>query len=104
MFITIIGIPFGLQAFKLAGFSLWPFGRMMVKKQGARTGSLIGNVLWFVFAGIWMAIAHLVAALVFAITIIGIPFAVASIRLAEAALFPFGREVVPMAEGRARSA
>jgi uncharacterized membrane protein YccF (DUF307 family) len=102
MFVTIIGIPFGVQAFKLAGFSLWPFGRMMVKKAQPRTGSVIGNVLWFIFAGLWLALGHLVSALLFAITIIGIPFAIASLRLAEAALFPFGREVVPLAEGRSR--
>jgi uncharacterized membrane protein YccF (DUF307 family) len=104
MFVTIIGIPFGVQAFKLAGFSLWPFGRMMVKKKSQpRTGSLIGNVLWFIFAGLWLALGHLLSALLFAITIIGIPFAIASLRLAEAALFPFGREVVPHAEARNRS-
>jgi uncharacterized membrane protein YccF (DUF307 family) len=103
MFVTIIGIPFGVQAFKLAGFSLWPFGRMMVKKAQPRTGSLIGNVLWFILAGLWLALGHLLSALLFAITIIGIPFAIASLRLAEAALFPFGREVVPLAEGRGRS-
>jgi uncharacterized membrane protein YccF (DUF307 family) len=103
MFVTIIGIPFGVQAFKLAGFSLWPFGRMMVKKAQPRTGSLIGNVLWFILAGLWLALGHLLSALLFAITIIGIPFAIASLRLAEAALFPFGREVVPISEGRGRS-
>lgn len=103
MFVTIIGIPFGIQAFKLAGFSLWPFGRMMVKKTGARTGSLLGNLLWFIFAGFWLALAHLGSALVFAITIIGIPFAIASVRLAEAALFPFGREIVPLEEARTRA-
>ena len=103
MFVTIIGIPFGVQAFKLAGFSLWPFGRKMVKKPGPRTGSLIGNVLWFILAGFWLALGHLLSALLFAITAIGIPFAIASLRLAEAALFPFGHEVVPLAEGRTRS-
>lgn len=103
MFVTIVGIPFGLQAFKLAAFSLWPFGRMMVKKTPPRTGSLIGNVLWFIFAGLWLALGHLLSALLFAITIIGVPFAIASLRLAEAALFPFGREVVPLSEGRART-
>ena len=96
MFLTIIGIPFGIQAFKLAGFSLWPFGRMIVKKPGAGAGSAIGNIIWFIFAGWWLALGHLFAAVLFAITIIGIPFAVASVRLAGAALIPFGREVVPI--------
>jgi uncharacterized membrane protein YccF (DUF307 family) len=102
MFITIIGIPFGVQAFKLAAFSLWPFGRVMVRKRGAGTGSLIGNLLWFLFAGWWLALGHLFSALVFAITIIGIPFAIASMRLAEASLLPFGREVVSLEEARHR--
>jgi uncharacterized membrane protein YccF (DUF307 family) len=73
------------------------------KRPETESGSLIGNVLWFIFAGLWLALGHLVSALLFAITIIGIPFAIASLRLAEAALFPFGREVVPLAEGRSRS-
>jgi uncharacterized membrane protein YccF (DUF307 family) len=102
MFVTIIGIPFGIQAFKLAGFSLWPFGRVMVRKTRPGTGSLLGNILWFIFAGFWLALGHLVSALFFALTIIGIPFAVVSIRLAEAALLPFGREVVSLTEARSR--
>ena len=104
MFVTIIGIPFGIQAFKLAGFSLWPFGRVMVRRSGPGAGSLIGNILWFIFAGLWLALGHLVSAFLFAITIIGLPFAVVSIRLAEAVLMPFGREVVTLEEARSRSA
>lgn len=100
MLVTIIGVPFGIQAFKLAGFSLWPFGRMMVTKPGAGAGSVLGNVLWFIFAGWWLALGHLGSALLFAITIIGIPFAIASVRLAGAALVPFGREVVPLTNRR----
>lgn len=103
MFLTIIGIPFGIQAFKLAGFSLWPFGRIMIRKSRPSTGSLLGNILWFIFAGFWLALGHLVGALLFALTIIGIPFAIVSVRLAEAALMPFGREVVTLAEARTRS-
>jgi uncharacterized membrane protein YccF (DUF307 family) len=104
MFVTVIGIPFGIQAFKLAGFSLWPFGRIMVKKSRTSAGSLVGNILWFIFAGFWLALGHLVSALLFAVTIIGIPFAIVSIRLAEAVLLPFGREVVTLEEARSRSA
>jgi uncharacterized membrane protein YccF (DUF307 family) len=62
----------------------------------------LGNILWFIFAGFWLALGHLVSALFFALTIIGIPFAVVSIRLAEAALLPFGREVVSLTEARSR--
>jgi uncharacterized membrane protein YccF (DUF307 family) len=97
MFILIITIPFGVQAFKLAGFTLWPFGRTLVRREGAhRALSIIGNVIWFVLAGVWIAIGHVISAVLCAITIIGIPFAVAHLKLAGAALVPFGREVVPI--------
>lgn len=96
MFILIITIPFGIQAFKLAGFALWPFGRVMAEVPGKTGGCLttVGNVVWVVLAGIWLAIGHLFWALILAITIIGIPFAVANVKLAGAALVPFGRSVL----------
>lgn len=94
MFILIITIPFGIQAFKLAKFSLWPFGRTVIKKESAGAGSVIGNVLWIVLAGWWLAIAHIVTAAALAITIIGIPLAIANIKLVPMALWPFGREIV----------
>ena len=95
MFVLIITIPFGIQSFKLAGFTLWPFGRVMVEIPG-KGGCLntVGNVLWVILAGIWLALGHLFWALVLAITIIGIPFAVANVKLAGAALVPFGRTVM----------
>ena len=95
MFVLIITIPFGIQAFKMAGFALWPFGRVMVEMPG-RGGCLntIGNVLWIVLAGFWLAIGHLLSALLLAITIIGIPFAIANVKLAGAALVPFGRTIM----------
>lgn len=104
MFLLIITIPFGVQAFKLAGFALWPFGRVMVDVQGGRGGCLttVGNVIWLLFAGIWLAIGHLIWALLLAITIIGIPFAVANVKLAGAALVPFGRSVMTQAQADAR--
>lgn len=95
MFVLIVTIPFGIQAFKLAGFALWPFGRVMVEIPG-KGGCLntVGNVIWILLAGIWLAIAHIFWALLLAITIIGIPFAVANVKLAGAALVPFGRSVM----------
>src|SRR4029453_13672056 len=75
MFILIITIPFGVQAFKLALFALWPFGRTVVKKPSAGAGSVIGNVLWLLLAGWWLALGHLVTAVALAITIIGLPLA-----------------------------
>jgi uncharacterized membrane protein YccF (DUF307 family) len=93
--LTIIGIPFGLQCFKLAAFVLWPFGRMAVGTQGS-TGclNLVLNILWLVFAGIWIAITHIVFGLILFITIIGIPFARQHFKLVEVSLMPFGKTIV----------
>jgi len=103
MFILIVTIPFGVQAFKLAGFALWPFGRVMVDIPERSGGCLntVGNILWLLLAGIWLAIGHLISALLLAITIIGIPFAVANVKLAGAALVPFGRSVMSQAQADA---
>src|ERR687891_2393098 len=101
MFILIITIPFGLQALKIAGFTLWPFGRTLVRRPDAGAASAIGNVIWFILAGWWLAIGHLVAAVALAITIIGIPLAAAHIKLIPISLVPFGREVVPIEEAEA---
>jgi uncharacterized membrane protein YccF (DUF307 family) len=98
MFILIITIPFGVQAFKLAGYALWPFGRTVVKKPTAGGGSVIGNVLWLVLAGWWLALSHVITAVALAITIIGIPLAIANVKLVPVALWPFGREIVPADE------
>lgn len=95
MCITIIGIPFGIQSFKLAGFALWPFGRVVVSKADRSVGlSVVGNVVWFVFAGIWLAIAHIVTGIVLCLTIIGIPLGVANFKLVPLALTPFGKDIV----------
>lgn len=94
MCVLIITIPFGLQAFKLAGFMLWPFGRTVVRRPGAGAGSFIGNVLWVVLVGWELAIGHLVSAFLLGITIIGIPLALANLKLVPISLFPFGRTVV----------
>ncbi len=101
MFILIVTIPFGIQAFKLASFALWPFGRVMADIPGrGDSGCLttVGNILWVVLAGIWLAIGHLIAAFFLAITIIGIPFAIVHVKLAGAALVPFGRTVMSAKE------
>jgi uncharacterized membrane protein YccF (DUF307 family) len=95
MFILIITIPFGLQALKLAGYALWPFGRSVVKREDAGAPSLIGNVIWLILAGWWLALGHLVTGILLAITIIGIPLALANFKLIPISLWPFGREIVP---------
>jgi uncharacterized membrane protein YccF (DUF307 family) len=94
MCILIITIPFGIQAFKLAKFSLWPFGRTVIKKETAGGWSVVGNVLWLVLAGWWLAIGYIVTAAALAITIIGIPLAIGNLKLIPVALWPFGREIV----------
>jgi uncharacterized membrane protein YccF (DUF307 family) len=90
--ITIIGIPFGVQCFKIAGFVLAPFGREIVER-GMGPGGLIGNILWVLFLGIELAITHLVLALALAVTIIGIPFALQHLKLARLSLMPFGAKI-----------
>ena len=94
--LTIVGIPFGIQAFKLAGYALWPFNRMAVRDE-RRDGalSLLGNVIWFLVGGWWLAAAHVVFAAFLVITIIGAPLALASLKMAGLALAPFGRTIVP---------
>lgn len=101
MCVTIIGIPFGFQAFKLAGYALWPFGRTLIPKHERHKGmSVIGNVLWFVLAGWWLALEHLFVGILLCITIIGIPLGVASFKMAGAALVPFGKEIASVRDLR----
>lgn len=102
MTITIVGIPFAFQAFKLAGFTLWPFGRAVVPDSD-RTGVMSGiaNVLWLVVAGWWLAAAHFVFGLLLCVTIIGIPMGMASFKMAGLALWPFGRRIIDRGSLRA---
>jgi uncharacterized membrane protein YccF (DUF307 family) len=95
--VTIVGIPFGLQCFKLAGLALLPFGKDIdagVPGARAPAGALrtVGNVVWLLVAGLWIFITHVALAIALAVTIIGIPFAVQHFKLAVLALWPFGRE------------
>ena len=93
--LTIIGIPWGLQCFKLPAVVLWPFGKKIVPKQGA-TGclSLLCNIIWLLCGGLYTALVHLVFAAILFITIIGIPFARQHLKLMELSLLPFSRDVV----------
>jgi uncharacterized membrane protein YccF (DUF307 family) len=99
--ILIITIPFGIAAFRLAAFSLWPFGRAVVRKPGAGAASAIGNVIWFVLAGVWMAIAHLFTGVLLCLTIIGIPLGLGNFKLIPVALAPLGKEIVSADDPRA---
>ncbi|MGA7988125.1 MAG: YccF domain-containing protein [Candidatus Dormiibacterota bacterium] len=101
--IFIITIPFGVQAFKIAGFVLWPFGRTVADRPGASTlGSGCGNVLWFVLGGWYLALTHFVTGVLLCIPIITIPLAIQDFKLARLALAPFGKEVVSNAEAQRR--
>jgi uncharacterized membrane protein YccF (DUF307 family) len=101
MCILIITIPFGIASFRLAAFALWPFGRTTVPKPDAGSGSLIGNVLWFLLAGLWMAIAHVVTGVLLCLTIIAIPLGIADFKLAAAAIAPLGKDIVRTDDPRA---
>ncbi|HEX3946248.1 MAG TPA: YccF domain-containing protein [Acidimicrobiales bacterium] len=94
MCLLIVTIPFGIAAFRLAGYALWPFGRTVIRRADAGAPSVIGNVIWFVLAGLWMALAHVLTGLLLCLTIIGIPLGVANIKLAAAAVAPLGKEIV----------
>ena len=103
MAITIIGLPWAKAAFTIAAYTLLPFGQKAVSRDsltgrpdiGTGPLGLLGNVIWLVLAGWWLALAHLVTAVVLAVTIIGIPFAWAHLKLAGLALWPIGKEIVP---------
>ncbi|WP_233496108.1 YccF domain-containing protein [Geodermatophilus sp. TF02-6] len=92
--LLVVTIPFGIAAFRLAGFVVWPFGRTTVRAPGAGVASAVGNVLWFLVAGWWLALVHVAAGIAFCLTIIGIPFGIASFKLAAVGLFPLGKRVV----------
>ncbi|PST46037.1 hypothetical protein CPA40_08160 [Bifidobacterium callitrichos] len=90
--VTIVGIPLGLQAFKMAGLTLTPFGKTV--RYGGGAGSTFANIIWVVLVGIWMAIGYVVAGLLNCVTIVGIPFGIQSFKMAKLALWPFGAEIV----------
>jgi uncharacterized membrane protein YccF (DUF307 family) len=96
MCILIVTIPWGVAAARIGVYALWPFGRTVVDKPGPRPGALVGNVIWLIVAGVWLAIGHIVSAVAMAVTIIGIPLALANLKLIPVSLFPLGKEIVPV--------
>lgn len=95
-FILIVTIPFGFASLRIASYALWPFGRTIVEKPGPRPGALVGNVIWVILFGIWLAIGHVASAIAMAITIIGIPLALANLKMIPVSLVPLGKEIVPV--------
>lgn len=100
MFILIITIPFGVASIRIALFCLWPFGRTIIKRPDAGAGSLIGNIIWIVLAGWWLALGHLISGVLMCLTIIGIPLGLANFKLIPVSLTPFGRDIIDVDEAR----
>jgi uncharacterized membrane protein YccF (DUF307 family) len=98
--ILIITIPFGIAAFRIANYVLWPFGRTTVARRDAGIGSLIGNIIWIILFGWWLAIGHLVTGIALCLTIIGIPLGLANFKLIPISLLPLGVQIVSTDEAR----
>jgi uncharacterized membrane protein YccF (DUF307 family) len=101
-FVLIVTIPFGIASLRIAAFSLWPFGRTVVRREDAGAASGVGNVLWFLLCGWWLALGHLFSGILLCLTIIGIPLGLANFKLIPISLLPMGREIVSVGEARAR--
>ncbi len=95
--IPIVTIPFGIASFRMARYVLWPYGKAVVEKPGAGVGSGIGNVVWFILFGWWLAIGHVVTAVAQALTIIGIIDATVNLKMIPVTCFPFGKQIVDRA-------
>jgi uncharacterized membrane protein YccF (DUF307 family) len=94
-FVLIITIPFGVACFRIAGYVLWPFGHQIAPKPTAGAGALIGNIIWIILFGWWLAIGHLVTGIALCLTIIGIPLGLANFKIIPISLMPLGVEIVP---------
>lgn len=92
--ILIVTIPFGIASFRIAGYALWPFGRTVIRRDDAGVASAVGNLVWLIFAGIWLALGHIVSGALLCITIIGIPLGVANFKMVPISLTPLGRQIV----------
>jgi uncharacterized membrane protein YccF (DUF307 family) len=102
MFILIITIPFGVAALRIWIYALWPFGKTVVRRADAGAGSAIGNVLWFLLAGWWLIIGHVITGLLLCLTIIGIPLGLANFKMIPVTFRPFGRDIVSIEEAERR--
>jgi uncharacterized membrane protein YccF (DUF307 family) len=100
-FVFIITIPFGIASLRIGMFALWPFGKTVVRRADAGAASAVGNVLWFLLCGWWLALGHLVTGILLCLTIIGLPLGLANFKLIPVSLLPFGREIVSIDRARA---
>ncbi|MBN7793323.1 YccF domain-containing protein [Microbacterium esteraromaticum] len=92
--IPIITIPWAIASFRLANYAFWPFGRDVVDRSTSGVGSLLGNIIWVVLAGWWLAIGHIVTGVAMCLTIIGIPMGIAAFKMVPISLMPLGKEIV----------
>ena len=92
--VLVVTIPAGVASFRMANYALWPFGRTVVEKPGSGAMSGLSNVMWFFVAGLWLAAGHIATAAAQAVTIIGIPLAIANVKMIPVTCFPFGKEIV----------
>jgi uncharacterized membrane protein YccF (DUF307 family) len=100
-FVMIITIPFGIASLRIGMFALWPFGKTVVRRADAGAASAVGNILWFILCGWWLALGHLVTGVLLCLTIIGLPLGLANFKLIPVSLLPFGREIVTIDQARA---
>ena len=92
--ILVITIPFGIASFRIAAYALWPFGRTVTERRSAGIPSLLGNIVWFLVAGWWIALTHAVTGILLCLTIVGIPLGIGNFKLVPVALLPLGRRIV----------
>jgi uncharacterized membrane protein YccF (DUF307 family) len=97
-FILIITIPFGIASWRIASYVIWPFGRSIVIRRDAGIASLIGNIIWVILIGWWLALGHLTSGIVLCLTIIGIPLGLADFKMIPISLIPLGVKIVPSDE------
>lgn len=97
--IPIVTIPWAIASFRLAGFAFWPFGRQVIEKPTSGVGAFLGNIVWVILAGWWLAIGHIISGLALCITIIGIPMGIADFKMVPVSLMPLGKEVVSARRG-----
>lgn len=92
--VLVVTIPWGIASFRIANYVLWPFGRTIVDRPGSGIASAIGNVIWILVAGIWLAIGHIASAVALFVTIVGIPLAIAELKIIPVTLTPLGKQIV----------
>ena len=95
-FVLIVTIPFGFASLRISASALWPFGRTIIEKPGPRPGALVGNIIWVLLCGVWLAIGHVITAVAMAITIIGIPLALDNLKMIPVSLMPLAKQIVPV--------